>query len=68
MSRATINLDELMQNLTLTARLYGVRLNGRRRFYWRVRVAMWLFHLGAWVANMGFEGTMSAAPVDEDVD
>lgn len=49
------DLNTMMREITVSARLNGLELRGQRRFYWRMRMALWLFRMGAFVAGMGFE-------------
>lgn len=50
-----MDLNDLMKQFTLIATVHEVELRGKRRFYWRMRLALWLYKTGAWVAGMGFE-------------
>lgn len=59
--RAEIDLNAMMRRFTLGAHLNGVELRGRRRFYWRLRLALWLYRMGSLVAGVGFE-------IEEDED
>jgi hypothetical protein len=53
-SSGGVDLNELMERLTLIATVHEVELRGKRRFYWRVWLSLRLFRLGAWVAGIGF--------------
>lgn len=46
-----IDLNDLMERITVTARVANVDLRGKRRFYWRLRASLWLFHLAGWVGG-----------------
>lgn len=53
--KAEIDLSAMMRRFTLVARLHGVELRGQRRFYWRMRLALWLYRMGSLVAGVGFK-------------
>lgn len=52
---AAVDLNEMLGRITLKARVANVRLVGRRRFYWRMRVGLGVIRLGARVCGIGFE-------------
>lgn len=53
-----LELDEMMRGFTIIATTHGMKLKGKRRWYWRMRVALWLFRIGAGVAGLGYEEEM----------
>ena len=63
-SGADIDLNEMMSQFTMVARKNGVKLKGKRRWYWRMRVALVLFRLAAWVSGTGFAVEDEADEVD----
>jgi len=53
--KGSINLTEMMKDITIVANTYGVELKGRRRFECRLWLGLNLIRLGALVAGMGYE-------------
>lgn len=50
-----IDLNEMMTEFSVRVRVANVQWRGRRQFYWRMRIALFLWRLAARIAGFGFE-------------